>query len=217
MFGNIGNEQEPSRLLRAEAISHDASGVRILLAEDNMLNQQVATEFLENAGATVTVANHGGEAVRILTEAEQPPPFGIMFMELQMPEMDGFTAARLLRAQPQLQGRPIIAMTAHVLVEERQRCVGLFPTETYSVAEAPVQPGDKAVLYTDAVLEIGSPSEQEFGMDLFEGFLESNHNLTADKFADSLLAELSDWLEHPKGNGQEDDITPLAIDFQSVR
>jgi phosphoserine phosphatase RsbU/P len=92
--------------------------------------------------------------------------------------------------------------------------LGLFPTETYSVAEVPVEPGDKAVLYTDAILVARSPSEQEFGMDLLKGFLESNHNLTADKFADSLLAELSDWSEHPKGNGQEDDITLLAIDFQ---
>ena len=95
--------------------------------------------------------------------------------------------------------------------------LGLFPTETYSVAEVPVEPGGKAVLYTDAILEARSPSEQEFGMDLLKRFLESNHNLTADKFADSLLAELSDWSEHPKGNGQEDDITLLAIDFQSLR
>jgi CheY-like chemotaxis protein len=61
--------------------------------------------------------------VRILTEGEQPPPFDIVFMDLQMSEMDGFTATRLLRAQPQFQGLPIIAMTAHALVEERERCL----------------------------------------------------------------------------------------------
>ena len=123
MVGNIGNEQEPSRLLRAEASSHDASGIRILLVEDNELNQQVATELLESAGASVRVANHGGEAVRILTEGEQPPPFDIVLMDLQMPDMDGFTAARLLRSRPHLQELPIIAMTAHAMVEERQRCL----------------------------------------------------------------------------------------------
>ena len=69
------------------------------------------------------IANHGGEAVRILTEGEQPPPFDIVFMDLQMPEMDGFTATRLLRAKPGLRALPIIAMTAHALVEERQRCL----------------------------------------------------------------------------------------------
>ena len=61
--------------------------------------------------------------MRILTEGEQPPPFDIVFMDLQMPEMDGFTATRLLRAKPELHGLPIIAMTAHALVEERQRCL----------------------------------------------------------------------------------------------
>jgi len=123
MFGEIGHEQEPSRLLRAEATSHDVTGIRVLLVEDNEVNQQVATELLESAGALVTVANHGGEALKILTEGEQPPSFDIVFMDLQMPEMDGFTATRLLRARPQLQGLPIIAMTAHAMVEERQRCL----------------------------------------------------------------------------------------------
>ena len=62
------------------------------------MNQQVATELLESAGAIVTIANHGGEAVKILTQAMQPPPFDVVFMDLQMPEMDGFTATKLLRA-----------------------------------------------------------------------------------------------------------------------
>jgi phosphoserine phosphatase RsbU/P len=93
--------------------------------------------------------------------------------------------------------------------------LGMFPDATYSGVEVPVQPGDKAVLYTDGILECRSPSEQEFGVDLFKGFLESNHNLAADRFADLLLDELSSWSEHPKGIGQEDDITLLAINFLS--
>jgi CheY-like chemotaxis protein len=100
---------------------HDASGIRILLVEDNEMNQQVATELLGSAGASVKIANHGAEAVRILTEGDQPPPFDVVLMDLQMPEMDGFTATKLLRADPRFQDLPIIAMTAHALVEERQR------------------------------------------------------------------------------------------------
>ena len=123
LFDNSGEEADRSRATRAVTTSHDANGIRILLVEDNEVNQQVATELLESAGAIVRIANHGGEAVRILTEGEQPPPFDIVFMDLQMPDMDGFTATGLLRAQPQLQGLPIIAMTAHALVEERQRCL----------------------------------------------------------------------------------------------
>ena len=98
-------------------------GVRILLVEDNEMNQQVATELFESAGAIVTIANHGGEAVRILTKVDGPPPFDVVFMDLQMPEMDGLTATKLIRADPRLQTLPIIAMTAHALVEERQRCL----------------------------------------------------------------------------------------------
>jgi two-component system sensor histidine kinase/response regulator len=59
--------------------------------------------------------------VKLLTEGEQPLPFDIVFMDLQMPEMDGLTATRPLRAMPHLQRLPIIAMTAHALVEGRQR------------------------------------------------------------------------------------------------
>ncbi len=123
LFGHVGQETAISPASKAAATSHDASGIRILLVEDNEINQQVATELLESAGATVRIANHGHEAVRILTEGDQPPPFDIVFMDLQMPEMDGFTATTLLRARPALQQLPIIAMTAHALVEERQSCL----------------------------------------------------------------------------------------------
>lgn len=93
--------------------------------------------------------------------------------------------------------------------------LGLFPEAAYSVGEVPVEPGDKAILYTDGIPETTSPSEQEFGIDLFKGFLESNHDLRADMFADLLLDELAGWSEHPKGQGQQDDLTLLAIDFKS--
>ena len=116
-------EPEDHRSRKADVAEHDATGIRVLLVEDNEMNQQVATELLESAGAIVTVANHGGEAVKILTDGNQPPPFDVVFMDLQMPEMDGFTATRLLRRDPRLQKFPIIAMTAHALVEERQRCL----------------------------------------------------------------------------------------------
>jgi signal transduction histidine kinase/CheY-like chemotaxis protein len=123
LFGVTGLEDHRSRGKRDDANVHDATGIRVLLVEDNEMNQQVATELLQSAGAIVTVANHGGEAVKILTEGGQAPPFDVVFMDLQMPEMDGFTATKLLRRDPRLQKFPIIAMTAHALVEERQRCL----------------------------------------------------------------------------------------------
>ena len=87
------------------------------------MNQQVATELLESAGAIVTIANHGGEAVEILTAKEEQPPFDVVFMDMQMPVLDGLSATKLLRTKPYLEKLPIIAMTAHALVEERQRCL----------------------------------------------------------------------------------------------
>ena len=123
LFGVAGLEEHRSRSKKDDVHVHDATGIRILLVEDNEMNQQVATELLQSAGATVTVANHGGEAVKILTESNQVPPFDVVFMDLQMPEMDGFTATKLLRCDPRFQKLPIIAMTAHALVEERQRCL----------------------------------------------------------------------------------------------
>ncbi len=123
LFGMAGDEANLSTAASSDTVSPDATGIRVLLVEDNEVNQQVATELLESAGASVTIANHGGEAVGILMEGKQPPPFDVVFMDLQMPEMDGFTATRLLRARPQFQTLPIIAMTAHALVEEQKRCL----------------------------------------------------------------------------------------------
>jgi len=123
LFGVAGLEDQRSRVKKDDTPVHDATGIRVLLVEDNEMNQQVATELLESAGAIVTVANHGGEALKILTEGDQAPPFDVVFMDLQMPQMDGFTATKLLRRDPRLQKFPIIAMTAHALVEERQRCL----------------------------------------------------------------------------------------------
>ena len=128
MFGVAGadgqrSDDRRSRIKKDDTHEHDATGIRVLLVEDNEMNQQVAKELLERAGAIVTVVNNGAEAVKILTAGDQAPPFDVAFMDLQMPEMDGFTATNLLRKDTRLQNFPIIAMTAHALVEERQRCL----------------------------------------------------------------------------------------------
>jgi phosphoserine phosphatase RsbU/P len=98
-------------------------------------------------------------------------------------------------------------------LEENGLPLGMFPNSTYSVGQIQVKAGDKLVLYTDGIVETESPSEQAFGVELFKGFLQSKHDLRADLFADSLLDELSSWSEHPRGQGQQDDITFLTIDF----
>jgi two-component system sensor histidine kinase/response regulator len=96
-------------------------GARLLLVEDNEINQQIACELLEGAGATVTVANNGREAVERLRTF--PTPFDIVLMDLQMPEMDGYQATAKIRSDSRLAQLPVIAMTAHATVEERERCL----------------------------------------------------------------------------------------------
>ena len=98
-------------------------GARILLAEDNEINQQIAVELLEGVGATVKVANNGRVAVETLSNGPQPPPFDVVLMDLQMPEMDGYQATTRIRADARLSRLPIIAMTAHATMEERQHCL----------------------------------------------------------------------------------------------
>jgi two-component system sensor histidine kinase/response regulator len=96
-------------------------GLRILLAEDNEINQQIAVELLEGVGATVQVTGNGRVAVERLTGA--PGSFDMVLMDLQMPEMDGYQATAKIRADARFAQLPIIAMTAHATNEERQRCL----------------------------------------------------------------------------------------------
>jgi PAS domain S-box-containing protein len=98
-------------------------GARILLTEDNEINQQIAIELLEGAGATVQVADNGREAVETLANGPQPLPFDMVLMDLQMPEMDGYQATAKIRSDPRFANLPILAMTAHATIEERQRCL----------------------------------------------------------------------------------------------
>jgi CheY-like chemotaxis protein len=79
--------------------------------------------LLEGAGATVKVANNGREAVEVLSNGPQPPPCDVVLMDLQMPITDGYQATVKLRSDARFATLPIIAMTAHATIEERQRCL----------------------------------------------------------------------------------------------
>jgi two-component system sensor histidine kinase/response regulator len=96
-------------------------GARILLAEGNDINQQIAVELLEGVGARMTVANNGREAVEALMQ--DPTGYDLVLMDVQMPEMDGYQATAKIRAESLFANLPIIAMTAHATLEERQRCL----------------------------------------------------------------------------------------------
>jgi len=94
------------------------TGFTILVVEDNELNQQVAKGLLEYNGATVALANHGKEALDMLSQAS----FDCVLMDIQMPVMDGLEAAQLIRANPQLSDALIIAVTANADQHHRDLC-----------------------------------------------------------------------------------------------
>jgi len=108
----------PHPISQPVEVDVDLHGVRVLVAEDNEINQQIAREVLQHAGCVVTIVNHGQEAV----DAVQQQTFDVVLMDLQMPVMDGYTATALIRQDSRFDQLPIIAMTAHAMVEEQERC-----------------------------------------------------------------------------------------------
>jgi two-component system sensor histidine kinase/response regulator len=94
-------------------------GSRVLLVEDNDINQQVARELLEEVGLVVDVADNGEVALAKLGAAE----YDLLFMDMQMPVMDGLTATRRIRAMKRFEKLPIVAMTANAMEQDRRRCM----------------------------------------------------------------------------------------------
>lgn len=95
--------------------------LRILLAEDNLVNQRLALRLLEKQGHSVMLANNGREALACY----EHEPFDVILMDVQMPEMNGFEATAAIRAQEQVNGShtPIVALTAHALKEHQAQCL----------------------------------------------------------------------------------------------
>ena len=120
----LTRHQLPSRILVPEVSSLIANfALRILLAEDNLVNQKVASRFLQKLGCRVDIAVNGLEAVR----KWESTSYDLIFMDCQMPEMDGFEAVGRIRQLEQDSPRgtriPIVALTANALVGDRERCL----------------------------------------------------------------------------------------------
>ena len=96
------------------------AGARVLLAEDNEINQELAIDLLSNAGMTVVIANNGQEALDILAYDKR---FDGILMDCQMPVLDGYSATREIRKNPALDNLPIIAMTANTMAGDREKVI----------------------------------------------------------------------------------------------
>ena len=112
-----GDRAPPSQPPKATRFHH-----RVLLVEDNVVNQTVARLILQSTGCSVRIASDGNRAVAALAAEE----FDLVLMDLHMPDMDGFDATRAIRAEERTTGRaavPIVALSASVLPEDQEKCL----------------------------------------------------------------------------------------------
>jgi signal transduction histidine kinase/ligand-binding sensor domain-containing protein/CheY-like chemotaxis protein len=119
-LGAVGQD-EASPLVTRHSLRETRSALRVLLAEDNRVNQMLASRLLEKRGHTVTVADDGRAALAALATNV----FDVVLMDVQMPDMDGFEATRAIRARERAAGGhvPIVAMTAHAMKGDEERCL----------------------------------------------------------------------------------------------
>jgi CheY-like chemotaxis protein len=110
-------------------------GARILLVEDNANNREVALDFLSAARMQIDVAEHGGEAVRMVDQAD----YDLVLMDVQMREMDGLTATRRIRAMERCQHLPIVAMTAYAMAGDRDKSLAAGMNDHITKPIAPEQ------------------------------------------------------------------------------
>ena len=121
VLGTSGSQPDSAELVTGQTVPKGTKKLRVLLAEDNAVNQKIASRVLEKQGHQVTVAADGREALALLDRAH----FDAVLMDVQMPEMDGFETTAAIRAAERGTGRhlPIIAMTAHAMLGDRERCI----------------------------------------------------------------------------------------------
>jgi signal transduction histidine kinase/CheY-like chemotaxis protein len=145
----------PAPPLTRHSLGESRPKLRVLLAEDNAINQKLAVRLLEKHGHTVTVANDGAEAVAAAREGE----FDVVLMDVQMPNMDGLEAAAAIRALERGTARhiPIVAMTAHAMKGDEERCLEAGMDGYIS---KPIQPDRMMEVIAQATEQTGRPLDQ---------------------------------------------------------
>ncbi|MGN7610953.1 response regulator [Magnetococcales bacterium HHB-1] len=237
------NEKSPRREIQKENQTRDVEaihgilGAKVLLAEDNLLNQQVATELLKGYGLEVTVANNGKEVLNIV----QNNDFDIILMDIQMPEMDGFQTIRVLRQDPLFKELPILAMTAHAMAGDRDKSLAAgmddhltkpidpeklllalvkwIPVKEYATPKSVEQLPKPVEQSPQAPTEVAFP-EHLPGIDVHVGlkFLAGSHQLF-EKLLKDFLRDYHDvisTIREALAQGNEDEVQRLAHTVKGI-
>ncbi|MBF0097584.1 MAG: response regulator [Magnetococcales bacterium] len=149
-------ENKEHETVLEEKVSH-FEGMRVLLVEDNPINRHLAVELMQLRGVHVDLANHGQEAIARLASVENEY-YHLVLMDLQMPVLDGLETTRRLRADPRYCTLPIVAMTAHTMVEERERCLRIGMNDHLG---KPIDPQELYALLQHWFQESQSPTSRK--------------------------------------------------------
>ncbi len=193
------------------------AGAKVLVAEDNRINQQVAQEILESMGVTVSLADNGAKAVQAVRDHR----YDLVLMDIQMPEMDGYQATQVIRRSSDIAPLPIIAMTAHAMAGDREKCIAagmddhltkpIDPELLFSTLKQWIRLPESVQTETKAAHSLPTPSVQPTasllpdslpGIDLTQGLMRVGGN---QKLLRSLLVEFVADHRH------DDDALALAL------
>ena len=150
----------------AEALKY-IRGARVLLVEDNEINQQVALEILEGAGLNVSLAENGQEAVSALKEKD----YDVVLMDIQMPVMNGYEATGAIRSDPRFEDLPIIAMTAHAMAGDEDKSLQagmnghvtkpIDPGQLFATLQKWIKPSEKRAQVQQPEVPVESPESKK--------------------------------------------------------
>ncbi len=219
VLGSADNAALPTRLQprtkKPNPVEGRLCGKRILLVEDNELNQEVALGLLADTGASVDIANNGQEALDIVERST----FDLILMDMQMPVMDGLTATRHLRQHEANKSIPIVAMTANALLSDKERCLDagmndhlakpIVPEELFALLEKYI-PSDLPVRQTATVNAEGEALPRVAGLNTESGL----HRVLGKTAA--YLALLRKFVENQSNADRRIDTALLAGDKESA-
>lgn len=230
-FG-IGDEAsgvttESTEITASSGVTNSIAGARVLVAEDNRLNQQVAREFLLSHGLITTIVENGRDAVNAVKDAE----YDIILMDIQMPVMDGLQATAEIRKNPRYDSLPIIAMTAHAMAEDREMCLQtgmndhitkpIDPKQFATVLKKWIKPGNRNQESITPLIQVADtihiPSDM-YGINIESGlrWTDGNRHLYAG-ILDSFRDDQQDAVECLHQALREEDLETARFRIHSVK